>query len=156
MTAVDLARVRAYRYTAPDGTEQVLEPGDVELVVDEHADGPVLAAVKADIGRLGPLEGGARRSLAALALWGAEQIDQRGADSPLAIVSRAMQELRATLVELFKEQHDRADDLRKISDSLSTPLGYGEDTGPADAGSEGGADSRPAGETAAAAPADDC
>lgn len=122
---------------------------------DKPVDGPVLAAVKADIAALGPLEVGARRSLAALALWTAGQIDARGADAPLAIVARATQELRSTLVELFREHHDNADDLARISDALSSPVGDGQDAGSPDPGSEGGADSAAAGEAPDAAPAGD-
>lgn len=113
------------------------------------SDGPVpavLAAVRADLAALGDLTGGARGSLAALALYLAEVIDTRGADAPPAASARLAQELRATLQALTEKRDSDPDRLNQFFGEMGAPadlppeVGDTPDPGPADPGPEGRGD----------------
>jgi hypothetical protein len=88
--------------------------------------GSVYAAVAADVKALGELRGGARRSLAALALSLAERYDALAADAGLAAVAKAAQELRAVMAALTTEHRDDQGDIQRLTSSLSTPVGSAE------------------------------
>ena len=86
-------------------------------------DGPLLAAVRSDLGHIDK-SGGAKASLAALALWLAEVIDRRGSEGGASTAARLGQELRATLQALTAERTggDPAT-LQQVLAGLSTPAG---------------------------------
>ena len=98
-------------------------PEDVEIICDEpRPPGPVLESVRADIEAMGELSGGAQRSLAALAVFLAEAIDNLDDDS-ISTATRAKigQELRATLVALTTKSDTRAQQFAELLTALSTP-----------------------------------
>lgn len=102
----------------------------------------MLAAVSGDLAGLADtLKGGARASLAAMALWLAEVIDKRGGEAGPTTSARLAQELRATLVALTTEKSDDVNAVQQFLDMVSTPVRDTADTGAADAGPEGGGDS---------------
>jgi len=81
-------------------------PDDAELVV-AAVDGPILAAVKADLEALaasGKTANPAHRSLENIALWLARVMDGRGDDGGASTAARLAQELRATMVALTTER----------------------------------------------------
>jgi hypothetical protein len=111
-------------------------------------------AVRGDLEVLaGTLKGGARASLAAMALWLSEVIDKRGGDAGPTTSARLAQELRATLVALTTEKNDDGDAFQRLLDVVSTPVRDTADAGSSDVGSEGGGDRPVDGQAADAAPA---
>jgi hypothetical protein len=102
----------------------------------------MLAAVSGDLAGLADtLKGGARASLAAMALWLAEVIDKRGGEAGPTTSARLAQELRATLVALTTEKSDDVNAVQRFLDMVSTPVRDAADPGAPNAGPEGGGDS---------------
>lgn len=84
-------------------------------------DGPLLAAVKADIKAI-DTTGPGKKSLAELALWLAMVIDSRGLDGGASTAARLGQELRATMVALTaKATADDPNALANLLAELSKP-----------------------------------
>jgi hypothetical protein len=114
----------------------VVPPGAVVVSV-----GPVESSVRRDLDRLGKLDEGVRGSLAQMALRMARAYDQyAGAD--LTKLSRANQELRATLQAMTEVGDDGDDD---PSARLPSPVRNGAESGAVDAGRAGGGGSGPVG-----------
>lgn len=114
----------------------------------------MLTAVTGDLEALAAtLTGGARKSLAALALWLAEVIDKRGGEAGPTTTARLAQELRATLQALTVERDHDGDSLAALIAAMSTPVGHTPDAEPAKPRAPRRRNGQAAGQAADAAPA---
>lgn len=92
-----------------------------EAVEGTEGDGPLLTAVRADLAAL-DCTGGARGSLASLAIWLAARMDRMGGDGGATTVARLAQELRATMVAIAApRQGGEGAAVQELVVLLSTP-----------------------------------
>ena len=95
-------------------------PADAKPV-EPAGDGPMLSTCKADLALL-DLTAPGKRSLAQLAMFVAEVIDDRGAEGGTSTVARLAQEFRATMVALTARQiGGDTDSLAELLRRISTP-----------------------------------